>query len=832
MQNRQLLNVNKNFEIQMTNNHFEAAQRFSDTNRALLMYYWEDVWLRNAHSSTTEARKTARRTRQIQRNLIINQSTEASQMHLAAHSDPAAATTAATVAATAAISLDSVTSPSTGGDSSMGTVTHEAVNVARLQPRIQPRAGYTSGIIPKPKALSHAAGMGSKFGFCRRSLEGVRPDDGLRLVTTPDSTMSMSQIGITFNVLMTLTKPEVVSPLNRSRLLQAVLRGSNQFGGCCEVMVPMDDYIERLRGQSQHTQQQQQRNRLQLDDLRAAYRLRDDPRVDDEWVQFHQDDDAANKDYVAQPGAFAIDDYQLNRERFYIHRVGRQDRRALMLFLDHSTVYVRRYYTDGSALPYLKLDFTLDTERTRRGEFWNTVADGVLNFRYPSLSSDSFHYMRVCIDVASVNIIRTHPLLCTPLGCDFDGDEQNCIGISDKSVDAECRLLAATSSHMVSPTNSDFKIAFYEDALVAIMILTHPCVRLNRTQVEYLLDAAFRFEVVKKPPRPFARMVLRNELPPASPTEAAILRTLPMNFVRRGVAHTYNPLDWIQTVVLVGGCGGGAANVTAAVDVVDQDIDIFGICDSVLAERINASNVTIPVDQHHGHDPHPRTPLWPDSTGSSGSSNTTVLSGVTADWRTALVRFETECESLYQADVAAAESSEPHWPEPRRDYPDDPAGFCYSGRAVLEVIMPRITLVQQPDNMPSLESKKRILGKLGTTFENSQRFLWQQAAAVDAAGEAVDFAQVWSRHFEPGISMPIYRRKPGPRGGNVRAEDVDYYLKNLVIHNGVFEFGMIGKGAIGEGNSVLLRQMCSQLSPDDMVRFMDRLFQASVLFLS
>lgn len=261
------------------------------------------------------------------------------------------------------------------------------------------------------------------------------------MVTLPDPTMSMAQIGITFNAIVVLTKPELVTPLNRSRLLQTVLRGSGQFGGCCEIMIPMDQYIKYQ--QEQRAKPLAQRAKIQ-DEFRHTYRLQATHEVDSQWTSPTELDEDPDKHYVAHPGSFMIDDYQLNQERFYVHRVGRHDRRALMLFLDNAYVYVRRYYTDGSALPYLNLDFTHDAARTNRGEFWDTVADGLLNFRYPSLSSDSFHYVLVCIDDLTTNIIRTHPLLCTPLGCDFDGDEQNCVGISDTGVDAECRMMAAS----------------------------------------------------------------------------------------------------------------------------------------------------------------------------------------------------------------------------------------------------------------------------------------------------------------------------------------------------------------------------------------------------
>lgn len=71
----------------------------------------------------------------------------------------------------------------------------------------------------------------SKEGRIRGNLMGKRVDFSARSVVTPDPNISIDELGVPVKIAMNLTFPEVVHPLNKSRLQQLVDNGPDVYPG-------------------------------------------------------------------------------------------------------------------------------------------------------------------------------------------------------------------------------------------------------------------------------------------------------------------------------------------------------------------------------------------------------------------------------------------------------------------------------------------------------------------------------------------------------------------------------------------------------------------------
>nr|QYA18715.1 DNA-directed RNA polymerase II subunit 1 [Clandestinovirus] len=73
--------------------------------------------------------------------------------------------------------------------------------------------------------------INGKDGRVRGNLQGKRVDFSARCVISPDPSLRIFELGVPIYVASTLTFPEVVSPLNRLRLLDACKNGPEKYPG-------------------------------------------------------------------------------------------------------------------------------------------------------------------------------------------------------------------------------------------------------------------------------------------------------------------------------------------------------------------------------------------------------------------------------------------------------------------------------------------------------------------------------------------------------------------------------------------------------------------------
>jgi DNA-directed RNA polymerase II subunit RPB1 len=67
--------------------------------------------------------------------------------------------------------------------------------------------------------------FGAKTGRVRGNLMGKRVDFSARSVITPDANIDVDELGVPEEIASNLTKPEIVTPYNRDRLMAAVKNG-------------------------------------------------------------------------------------------------------------------------------------------------------------------------------------------------------------------------------------------------------------------------------------------------------------------------------------------------------------------------------------------------------------------------------------------------------------------------------------------------------------------------------------------------------------------------------------------------------------------------------
>jgi DNA-directed RNA polymerase beta' subunit len=72
--------------------------------------------------------------------------------------------------------------------------------------------------------------LGAKTGRVRGNLMGKRVDFSARSVITPDANIDVDELGVPEEIARNLTKPEIVTPYNRDRLMMYVRNGSKYPG--------------------------------------------------------------------------------------------------------------------------------------------------------------------------------------------------------------------------------------------------------------------------------------------------------------------------------------------------------------------------------------------------------------------------------------------------------------------------------------------------------------------------------------------------------------------------------------------------------------------------
>ena len=82
--------------------------------------------------------------------------------------------------------------------------------------------------------------MGAKTGRVRGNLMGKRVDFSARSVITPDANIDVDELGVPLEIATNLTKPEMVNPYNRDRLLMYVRNGPSKHPGAKSVFLKDD----------------------------------------------------------------------------------------------------------------------------------------------------------------------------------------------------------------------------------------------------------------------------------------------------------------------------------------------------------------------------------------------------------------------------------------------------------------------------------------------------------------------------------------------------------------------------------------------------------------
>ena len=83
-----------------------------------------------------------------------------------------------------------------------------------------------------------------KEGRIRGNLMGKRVDFSARTVITPDPNLSIDQVGVPISIAKNLTYPEVVTPYNRDKLKELVMRGWEEHPGAKYVIRPNGTRID------------------------------------------------------------------------------------------------------------------------------------------------------------------------------------------------------------------------------------------------------------------------------------------------------------------------------------------------------------------------------------------------------------------------------------------------------------------------------------------------------------------------------------------------------------------------------------------------------------
>lgn len=114
-----------------------------------------------------------------------------------------------------------------------------------------------------------------KGGRVRGNLMGKRVDFSARTVITADPNLSITQVGIPYDVAKTLTYPEYVNEFNRPYLTRLVHRGPEQYPGANEIKRPGSSYPTNL-----HCLSEEERMHLALPIGTIVYRHM----LDDDYV--------------------------------------------------------------------------------------------------------------------------------------------------------------------------------------------------------------------------------------------------------------------------------------------------------------------------------------------------------------------------------------------------------------------------------------------------------------------------------------------------------------------------------------------------------------------
>jgi len=82
--------------------------------------------------------------------------------------------------------------------------------------------------------------MGAKTGRVRGNLMGKRVDFSARSVITPDANIDVDELGVPIEIATNLTKPEIVTPYNRDRLIMYIRNGPAKHPGAKSVYIKND----------------------------------------------------------------------------------------------------------------------------------------------------------------------------------------------------------------------------------------------------------------------------------------------------------------------------------------------------------------------------------------------------------------------------------------------------------------------------------------------------------------------------------------------------------------------------------------------------------------
>jgi DNA-directed RNA polymerase II subunit RPB1 len=103
---------------------------------------------------------------------------------------------------------------------------HVATLVNNNIPGVSPSAQRSGRLL---KSLQQR--LGSKDGRIRNNLQGKRVEFSARSVISPDPSISVSEIGVPFEIAMNLTFPERVTEYNRKKLYALVQNGPDKYPG-------------------------------------------------------------------------------------------------------------------------------------------------------------------------------------------------------------------------------------------------------------------------------------------------------------------------------------------------------------------------------------------------------------------------------------------------------------------------------------------------------------------------------------------------------------------------------------------------------------------------
>lgn len=350
--------------------------------------------------------------------------------------------------------------------------------------------------------------VSGKTGQIRENLSGKRVDQSGRTVITPESSMSMTEVGIPINMANILTIPERVTPFNIKKLQMLVDTGEARYD---EINQKVTD-----TGLVEYTVTPDGKTRYAMSQYRRGQKLTPGDIIfrDGQQIQVTTGRELALKgDYIERCGK-PIDDLR-HANRPYELQLG---------------WIVERKLQNG---------------------------DPVLINRQPTLHRGSMMAMRA--KIMSGRTIRLNLAVTSSFNADFDGDEMNIHVVQSIPAQVELMNLCSTSSNMISARASKPNITIVQDSLLGAYQMTRGkcyiqkseffniCMKLSLTSAEVLE----RIEHIRKITRTLGKILGKS--PYSGHSLISLILPLDFNYSKTTDANPNEPTVKIHRGVMYEG---------------------------------------------------------------------------------------------------------------------------------------------------------------------------------------------------------------------------------------------------------------------------------------